>query len=83
MPIFEYQCSKCQHTYEIFHKSDSNSEKITCPECNSNEYKKLISSFSSISGGSSDFSDNPCASGSCGYNPYSAGCNSGMCGLDN
>jgi len=32
MPIYEYQCEKCHHCFEILVFS-SDDEKATCPEC--------------------------------------------------
>lgn len=78
MPIFEYKCENCDTKYEVLHKSSANIGEVTCPECNSNKSKKLLSSFSASMGSSSDGS---CASGSCGL-PSTGGCASGMCGLN-
>jgi len=81
MPIFEYRCSKCNTKFEVLHKSSQSGEEVTCPNCNSNNNKKLLSAFSASISGSSGYSgfsrsDAPsCSDGSCG-------CSSGMCGLD-
>ncbi len=80
MPIFEYRCKKCNTRFEIFHKSASNLNDIVCPDCHSNEYQKLFSSFSA-----SGFStgNSVCESGNCNTDPsISGGCSSGMCGLN-
>lgn len=73
MPIFEYKCKDCGHKYDIFHKSSSNPEEVVCPECESKNSKKLLSSFSSSMNGSSS-SGNSFPSG--------GGCANGMCGLN-
>lgn len=44
MPIFEYRCLKCKKKFEKLILKD---EKVECPECGSEDVKKLISSFSS------------------------------------
>ncbi len=44
MPIFEYQCLDCKNNFEILHLTKENKEEIICPKCNSQKYKKLISS---------------------------------------
>lgn len=81
MPIFEYQCLKCNSSYEIFHKSLSNQEKVECPNCGSTEHKKLLSSFSSSM--NSTVSSSSCASGNCSVPaPSYGGCSTGMCGLN-
>jgi len=51
MPIYEYQCEKCTHSFEklIFIGDDEN---INCPKCGGNKVKKLLSagSFTSSAG---------------------------------
>ncbi len=81
MPLYEYKCSDCDTKFDVLHKSTVNTEEVTCPKCNSNRSKKLISSFSASV--SSD-STGSCSTGSCDLpeNPYSGGCSSGMCGLN-
>lgn len=81
MPIFEYKCSDCESKFDFLHKSISNIEEVSCPSCGSANSKKLLSTFSSSMGSSSDFGG--CASGSCGVPALPAGgCASGMCGLN-
>ncbi len=48
MPIYEYQCEKCNHSFEklIFLGDD---EKINCPMCGDNNVKKLLSAGSFMS----------------------------------
>jgi putative FmdB family regulatory protein len=43
MPVFEYQCKKCSKVFEILHLTLTKEESITCPFCQSTEYKRLIS----------------------------------------
>ena len=40
MPVYEYTCERCGHTFEkiVFQKE----EEVRCPKCNS-EVKKLMS----------------------------------------
>jgi len=42
MPIYEYRCQEC---LEEFEKLVRSAEEIECPQCGSEEVKKLISSF--------------------------------------
>lgn len=45
MPIYEYKCLECDHTFEkLVFKHDG--EKIECPKCKKKHTKKLISSVS-------------------------------------
>ena len=42
MPIYEYQCSKCEHAFDELQKMDD--EPLTdCPECNKAALVKLVS----------------------------------------
>ena len=42
MPIYEYKCSKCGHQFEIIQRFSDNPIE-TCPECDENSVKKLVS----------------------------------------
>jgi putative FmdB family regulatory protein len=77
MPLFEYRCKECNGKFEILHKSVNNTNEVVCPECNSVNVKKLLSSFSTsgLSESSSSISQESCDTGSCG-------CSSGYCGLN-
>ena len=50
MPIYEYQCNKCNEIFEIVHKIDEDC-KIACPKC-LGPAKKLISAPNFILKGS-------------------------------
>lgn len=41
MPIYEYQCEACQHDFEQLQKM-SDDVLVTCPECNEDSLKKMI-----------------------------------------
>jgi putative FmdB family regulatory protein len=81
LPIFEYQCSECKTKFEILHKSINKVETVNCPNCNSINNKKLLSTFSAATNSSSNYSASPCLSSNCGVD-YSGGCSNGMCGLN-
>ncbi|MFO8241023.1 MAG: zinc ribbon domain-containing protein [Dissulfuribacterales bacterium] len=51
MPIYEYKCEKCNKIFESFVLSSRNKEGIRCPACGSNDVRKMLSSFSSVSAG--------------------------------
>ncbi len=80
MPIFEYRCQECGTKYEVLHKSSENKNDVVCPNCNSLNNKKLLSTFSA-SMGEASYSGNSCATGNCDI-PSVGGCASGMCGLN-
>ncbi|MBN2061731.1 MAG: zinc ribbon domain-containing protein [Deltaproteobacteria bacterium] len=44
MPIFEFRCVKCGNIFEkLFMKSEEEVE-ISCPECKSREFERVVSS---------------------------------------
>ena len=49
MPIYEYQCDACDHTFEkLTFKGDT--EEITCPCCCSEKVTKVLSATSFMGG---------------------------------
>ena len=48
MPIFEYSCKKCGHTFEALLKSASDPAP-ECPECHASGAKRLLSRFAAAS----------------------------------
>lgn len=50
MPIYEYQCDRCNELFEIFHKIDEEC-KVACPKC-LGPVKKLISATNFVLKGS-------------------------------
>jgi putative FmdB family regulatory protein len=48
MPIYEFECKKCLNRFELLILCKTE-EKITCPECGSEEVNKLFSAFASKS----------------------------------
>ena len=42
MPIYEYQCQACEKVTDFLQKM-SDDPMVTCPECNADTLKKLIS----------------------------------------
>jgi len=48
MPIYEYQCNNCDHSFEkLIFKGDN--EQVVCPKCGANRVKKLFSASSFMS----------------------------------
>jgi putative FmdB family regulatory protein len=50
MPIYEYECNRCNEVFEIFHKIDED-VKVACPKC-LGPAKKLISATNFVLKGS-------------------------------
>lgn len=48
MPIYEFRCQKCNKEFENLLSSSSNDalNEVKCPECSSDQVKKIISSSS-------------------------------------
>lgn len=42
MPFYEYECSKCQHTFDAMQKMSDDPLK-TCPNCHQDSLIKLVS----------------------------------------
>jgi putative FmdB family regulatory protein len=47
MPLYEYGCTKCEHTFEIIEKYEDRKEKQDCPKCGqkSGEYLDKTHAF--------------------------------------
>lgn len=45
MPIYEYRCEECGHTFDKFVRSISGAVEVECPQCHSTKCKKSISLF--------------------------------------
>jgi putative FmdB family regulatory protein len=52
MPIYEFECQKCNNFFEKFSKTQNDTEETKCPNCQSKEVKKLISKNTFIFKGS-------------------------------
>jgi len=50
MPIYEYQCNRCNEIFEIFHKIEEEG-KVACPKC-LGDARRLISASNFILKGS-------------------------------
>lgn len=42
MPIYEYQCSECEHRFDRLQKM-ADAPLVTCPKCNEDSLRKLVS----------------------------------------
>lgn len=71
MPIYEYQCQKCQTKFEALRPMKDADEEINCKNCQSTDTKRALSLCYSASDGRSGGSSH---GGGCG------GCSGGSCG---
>ncbi|MEN8140211.1 MAG: zinc ribbon domain-containing protein [Thermodesulfobacteriota bacterium] len=51
MPIYEFQCQECQKKFETLLTSSARINEVNCPDCQSQNIKKVISSPSSLNRG--------------------------------
>jgi putative FmdB family regulatory protein len=58
MPIYEYVCRKCSEKFSVL-RGICSSKKIACPQCSSQEVKKIFSAFSCASGSENSASSPP------------------------
>ena len=52
MPLYEYQCKKCEKRFETLLSLRELDDPVKCPDCGSEETDKLLSTFSASVGGS-------------------------------
>jgi putative FmdB family regulatory protein len=80
MPIYEYKCEPCHHRFEAFLASAT--EQAVCPECNSTQLQRLMSTFAaSVQGGYKSSQQSAAATavpaGTTNVTPKSGGCGGG------
>ena len=49
MPLYEYECSKCQHKFSEIILEKEEEKKLRCPKCKSKKWERLFSSFAVVS----------------------------------
>lgn len=64
MPIYEYRCSKCHHTFDMLVGVTAETTELKCPQCGSKEVTKGMGSFA-VRMGSSSTGASSCATGTC------------------
>jgi len=45
MPVYEFQCNRCNSKFEEYFKSSTEQKKIFCPSCQSGRIQKIFSVF--------------------------------------
>jgi putative FmdB family regulatory protein len=45
MPLYDYECVKCEHIFEVFHRMDGPPDDLACPKCGAERPRKLVSQF--------------------------------------
>lgn len=81
MPLYEYHCEPCDHTFETLVRSQS--DAAHCPKCGGIDLVKQFSVPAAAQSAGRQGSSLPvCDSGSPSFGCGSGPCRSGMCGLD-
>ncbi len=71
MPIYEFKCLKCEAFFEILVMNKDENAEMKCPECDSEDFERVISTTShtinAASSGqpSASSQTRTCSSGSC------------------
>ena len=60
MPIYEFRCNRCGHTFSRLQKINTDTSKMSCPECDHETVERLLSTFAST-GSRSDGAGASCA----------------------
>ena len=50
MPLYEYECKKCEKKFETLVSLKDSDDSVKCPRCGSEETGKLLSTFSTLVG---------------------------------
>lgn len=50
MPLYEYKCPECGHTFEVLQRMGEGADGLTCPRCQRPRPEKRFSTFASGSG---------------------------------
>ncbi|MCF8066980.1 MAG: zinc ribbon domain-containing protein [Desulfobacterales bacterium] len=77
MPIYEFKCSKCEHFFEMIVMGDSDKAELSCPECGSEIFERVLSATGySMAPGSGSGASGESRTGSTAVNRT---CSSGSC----
>jgi putative FmdB family regulatory protein len=81
MPIYEYRCEPCDHTFEALIRSPS--DVAHCPRCGARDVLKQFSVPAAAQSGRGSSSSLPvCESGGDSFGCGPGHCKTGMCSFD-
>lgn len=63
MPLYDYQCNSCEHTFSELRRGSEKDDPISCPDCGNRENRRLVTGFSI--GAAPSASIPSCGSGGC------------------
>ncbi len=64
MPLYEYRCSGCGRVFEQLRRMQDADAEIACPNCESGEVQRLLSTFAT--GGSAELGPCGAPASACG-----------------
>lgn len=62
MPIYEYECPKCNERFEVLQRINEDAAALRCPKCGADKPVRVLSGFFSASGKSTGVSCGPSGS---------------------
>lgn len=51
MPLYEYRCRVCGKSFEMLRRMQDADRELECPDCESDEVERLLSTFATTSSG--------------------------------
>lgn len=66
MPIYEFQCNKCNKCLEALIRKPADQNSLVCPACGSKDLTKLLSACGMISRGENTGGSTSSSGSSCG-----------------
>jgi putative FmdB family regulatory protein len=55
MPLYDYVCYDCGHSFEMLRRLKDDDREVRCPECDSERIERMLSTFATGGCGSSRF----------------------------
>ena len=55
MPLYEFQCQQCNTVFEELVRMGCTGEGLACPQCQSGDIRKMMSTFYGRSGGGGNY----------------------------
>ncbi|MEO6795955.1 MAG: zinc ribbon domain-containing protein [Candidatus Dormibacter sp.] len=65
MPIYEFSCLSCRHTFDVFGTYASRDARQVCPSCEGTNTKALFSTFA-VTGTATSTKSTGASAGGCG-----------------
>lgn len=63
VPVYEFSCLSCRHTFDVYGGYASRDARQVCPECESTNTRAMFSTFAVIGGAAKASTSGGCACG--------------------